>query len=345
MRIFIAIFILCFYFLYAQEQVKGDDIANNKSIEPTSKLDTQEINKEETRQKATEDKINNEYEKIKAPPIKSDTLDRKSFFSFFKIHEPWYVLPAYYSFSKPYDPRLDNTEIKAQISFRFDILDNVICKFCSFNFDYTQRIYLQTYNNNYSSPLRDTDLSPGIHFVYKKPIPIYNGNGGYFNWFSLGYRHTSNGETEEKDSEDIRQPQYNNALVRSKALDRIIFETNYKFENLNVRFRAWFNMSVIAFDGAKTNGDISRYIGYGDIKASYTYNNDHLFEFYMNNILNNYFTSDYWNWKGQIELGYSYGVSKYYAIYVQYLYGYGDSLYEYSLPVNKIGIGIRLRDF
>lgn len=300
--------------------------------------------KNEQQQTTIKEKIESEYAHTQAPPIHSDTLDIRSFFSRFKFYEPWYILPAYYSFSNMYSKDLMNIEIKAQISFSLELLDDVVCKFCAFSFDYTQRIYLQTYNDAQSAPLRDTDLSPAINFVYKKPIPIANGNGGYFNWFSIGYRHVSNGERENKYDSDPRQEAWGNNFVRSKALDRIIAETNYRYKDFNARMRAWMNISAIAYDGAKTNGDIGKYIGYGDIKLSYTYKNNH-FELYLNNIFNNYFKKEYWDWKGQMELGYSYGVSKNYAIYVQYLYGYGDSLYEYSLPVNRIGIGVRLRDF
>lgn len=288
--------------------------------------------------------IEEEYDAIRVPPIQSETLDVRSFFSYFKFYEPWYIIPAYYSFSDMYSPDLMRTEIKSQISFRLDLLEDIFCKFCAVSFDYTQKIYLQTYNDPQSAPLRDTDMSPAVSIAYKRPIPIADGKYGYFNWFSIGYRHVSNGERETIEASDPRQESWGGKFVRSKAFDRVIAETNYKYENLNVRLRAWINISAIAYDGAKTNGDIDKYMGYGDIKLSYTYKDNH-FELYLNNIFNNYFTRDYWKWKGQVELGYSYGINKYYAIYVQYLYGYGDSLYEYSLPVNRIGVGIRLRDF
>lgn len=337
--------------LPTEQNIKKDKNSQNKDEKQIHKKSNKEnieiescYKKASKKEKTLEQCINDDYARIQTPPIHSDTLNIKSFFSRFKFYEPWYVLPAYYSFSKMYSSDLMKTEIKAQISFSLELLNDVVCKFCAFRFDYTQKIYLQTYNDAQSSPLRDTDLSPAINFVYKKPIPIANGDGGYFNWFSIGYRHVSNGERENKYETDPRQTAWGGNFVRSKALDRIIAETNYKYKDFNARLRAWINISAIAYDGAKTNGDISKYIGYGDIQLSYTYKNNH-FELYLNNIFNNYFTREYWNWKGQVELGYSYGVSKHYAIYVQYLYGYGDSLYEYSLPVNRIGIGFRLRDF
>lgn len=320
-------------------------IDSTKDSQENTKENPKEDSKQkDSKQNALDQNISDDYARIQTPPFHSKTLDVRSFFSHFKFYEPWYILPAYYSFSDMYSTDLTRTEIKAQISFRLELLSDVMCKYCAFSFDYTQRIYLQTYNDPQSAPLRDTDLSPTISFIYKKPIPIANGDGGYFNWFSIGYRHVSNGERENIYDSDPRQEAWGGKFVRSKAFDRVVFETNYKYKDFNARLRAWMNISAIAYDGAKTNGDIGKYMGYGDIKLSYTYKNNH-FELYLNNIFNNYFSRDYWDWKGHVELGYSYGVSKHYAIYVQYLYGHGDSLYEYSLPVNRIGVGVRLRDF
>ena len=274
-------------------------------------------------------------------PLFSSEMNVKNRYMQLKFYEPWYVLPAYYSASKTYDDKLTRFEIKAQVSFRVDILDNVMCEYCAFGFGFTNVIYLQTYNPDESSPLRDIDLSPSISFDYKKTIPIKDGEWGYINWLSFGYLHTSNGEREDINPRDPRQSAWGGNFVRSKSLDRIFVEVGYSYMDLNIRFRAWIKQALAAFDGDRTNGDIADYIGYGDIKISYKYKNN-LFELYLNNILNNYFSKKYWNWKGKVELGYSYAITDKFAIYLQYLYGHGDSLYEYSLPVNRIGIGIRL---
>ncbi|WP_233707745.1 phospholipase A [Helicobacter aurati] len=279
--------------------------------------------------------IQAEYQAIQPPPIASKTaLAHQNFFTRFKIYEPWYIIPAYYSFSKMYSHTLQKVDFKSQISFRLELLDNVLCEFCSFSFDYTQKIYLQTYNSAQSSPLRDIDLSPQLSFIYKKPL--YLGGNSYINWLSIAYTHVSNGEDDKILVEDSRN------TVRSKALDRIIFAASYKNGNFTIQLRLWAIISV--FDGKTTNPDIGKYIGYGDIKLAYQYR-DHLIEFTVNNIVNNYFNREYWNFKGNVEIDYSYGITKHYAIFLQYLVGHGDSLYEYSLPVNRIGIGIRLRDF
>lgn len=293
-------------------------------------------------------KTQEEYDAITLPRTKYEKLDSKALPMSFKFYEPWYYLPAYTSFSPTYDDsRLTRTEMKAQLSSRLEFLNDMICKFCALSFDLNLKLYLQSYNGDESSPLRDFDLSPGLSFIYKRPLEINGGRGGVITWISVGYIHISNGEKEIIEP-DIRQGSAQWAIaknaVRSKSLDRAFVEVNYRYKDLNVRLRGWGYPDIVAFDGADTNGDIARYMGYGDVRVSYAYKRN-LFELYMNNIFGNYFSSDFWRWKGQLELGYSFALSRQVALYVQYLVGHGDSLYEYSLFTHRLGVGFRLRDW
>ncbi len=293
--------------------------------------------------------IQQEYDSItSAPPTETKYFNFKELFARLRLFEPFYMLPVAYNFAPMYDDKdLQRVDFKTQVSFRLELFADKICQYCDVSFDYTQRIYFQIYNHAQSAPLRDFDLSPRLSFNYKKPLAIKGGKGGYFNWFSFGYLHISNGEKDERNLNDIRQHQapWNNDFIRSKSFDRLFAETNYRYKNFNATLRIWYITALLATDGRRTNGDIQDYYGYGDLKLSYRYK-DNLFEFYINNIFNNYFDKNYWtHWKGRMELGYSYGITKTFAIYAQYILGYGDSLYEYSVPINRLGIGLRLRDF
>lgn len=289
-----------------------------------------------------------EYDSIKLPPTHFAKIDTKALNMSFKFYEPWYFMPTYTSLTPTYDDKsLTRTEIKSQVSSRIEFINDVLCKFCAFSFDLTFKIYLQSYNGVQSSPLRDFDLSPGLSFLYKRPLAINGGAGGYITWLSIAYVHVSNGEKENVIN-DIRQgtPQWsqNRNFVRSKSLDRFIVDANYRYKDLNVRLRAWGYPNLVAFDGPATNSDVSDYMGYGDVRVSYAYKRN-LFEFYMNNIFGNYFSRSFWQWKGQVELGYSFAITRQIALYVQFVGGHGDSLYEYSLPVARVGIGARLKDW
>ena len=51
--------------------------------------------------------------------------------------------------------------------------------------------------------------------------------------------------------------------------------------------------------------------------------------------------------RGAVELGWSFPVFDYPYLkgYVQYFYGYGESLIDYDRKVNRIGVGISVTDW
>ena len=48
---------------------------------------------------------------------------------------------------------------------------------------------------------------------------------------------------------------------------------------------------------------------------------------------------------GALELGWSYQITKHARIYVQYFFGYGESLLDYNHKTNRVGIGVMLNDW
>lgn len=260
-------------------------------------------------------------------------------------NEPVYLLPAYYSFSSPYSNKLQPVEMKFQVSFRVIFLQDRLCQHCEFDFSYTQTQWLQIYNKQDSSPMRDINFNPQINFNYIKPIPFL---GGHITWLRIGYFHLSNGERknyQEVGYQDSRNEGLTidspNWLTRSKSVDRIFVQGDWQKGNFEASIRLWWQSpKVISDDG--DNVDLVDYVGYGDLKLSYKYRRN-LFEMLVTNVFNNYFKASYWtHFKGRVELGHTFLLTKRIGLYTQYIYGKGDSLYEYNFHVNRLGIGIRL---
>ncbi len=284
---------------------------------------------------------------LQEPPKKKQIpINNKLKYIQLRNNLPIYVLPAYYSFTSPYSSKNIPVEMKFQVSFRVIFLEKLICKYCSFDFSYTQTQWFQIYNNADSKPMRDIDFSPGFNFNFIKPLPLF---GGYITLLRFGYLHLSNGERANNldvGNYDIRnqglQVDSPDWFGRSKSIDRLVAQADWQRGGFGISLRAWVAINNFILDDAFDNQRLTNYIGFGDIMLSYQHKK-HLIELYINNIFNNYFTKDYWvKWKGRIELGYTYSLGKRVGIYFQLINGFGDSMYEYNLKLTRAGAGLRL---
>lgn len=280
-------------------------------------------------------------------PIRDPRIPRNTKSRYIQLtnNQPVYILPAYYSFSTPYSTRDIPVEMKFQVSFRVVFLERLVCKYCGFDFAYTQTHWFQIYNTKDSKPMRDINFSPSINFNYDRQIPLF---GGYITWLRFGYLHISNGERENNLDVGLADrrnnglsPQDAGWFSRSKSLDRFVVQADWQRGRFGLSLRAWVPLTQYILSDKGDNTNIASYIGYGDIMLSYVYKR-HRFELYLNNIFNNYFSADFWDWKGRAELGYTYGLSKRVGVYFQLVHGYGDSLYEFNYFVTRAGAGLRL---
>jgi phospholipase A1 len=85
------------------------------------------------------------------------------------------------------------------------------------------------------------------------------------------------------------------------------------------------------------NPDIEDYMGYFEFQGIYNRNRNNFGLFFRNTLKEDY--------RGAVQLDWGFPVYENLRGYVQYFYGYGESLIDYNNKVNKLGIGIKLTDW
>lgn len=270
-------------------------------------------------------------------PLMDDVLDdyvaRENLISTliggFVPYQPTYILPITYAHSPnrtPYSPRLDpeaydhdpqNSEAKYQISFRVPLLTGVLDDRTTLWFGYTQKSFWQVYNTRASAPFRETNYEPELFLRYHLD---YELGPGRLTAATLGFNHQSNGQSEP----------------RSRSWNRIKGSVIYTYDRWLFSVSPWYRLPESS--DSDDNADIERYLGHAEYLTVYKWRDNHTFSARM---LNNLRSDN----KTSIEIGYSFPIGKTLKGFVQYYNGYGESLIDYNVRMNRIGIGIMLNDW
>lgn len=210
--------------------------------------------------------------------------------------------------------KLDNKEIKFQISFKISMFDDVFFEDDEIYFGFTMKSFLQAYAEEISSPFRDINYRP--EFFYETTLPIDMGEGVWFT--RVGFEHESNGRTEEL----------------SRSWNRLFAGIGYEEKDFMVYLQPWITAG--GMDNA--NKDIEDYLGHYELTAAY---NLSVFEF--TGLARYNFDTGY----GGVEAGVSFPLPYLKKVrgYVQYYQGYGESLIDYNYNIQRIGVGVLLTDF
>jgi len=240
----------------------------------------------------------------------TDETVKQIIYSAFDI-EPYkmnYVLPMTYDNKE--HPQRKNVETKFQISFKKSLFKNIFGLDDRLYLAYTQTSWWQT--TAASSPFRETSYEPEIFL----DMP-FTSSQNIFKSYRIGLIHQSNGKL-------LTSRSWNRAYISGKFLySGILFEPRvwYRFkedEKININ---------------DTNGDdnpkILDYLGYGDLTIAYPYKKN-LFSSIIRK------KSVQFDWTFPI-----YGLKDVYG-YLQYFNGYGESLIDYDVKVEKIGIGFAI---
>ena len=222
-----------------------------------------------------------------------------------KYYEPIYMLFTH-DFSKKPDRKAD--ELHFEFSFERPIAYDVLGLGEKISFAYAQNSWWQITQD--SAPFRASNYRPELYV--SAPVPFADE-------LKIGAMHESNGKGGEE----------------SRSWNRLYAQSTWSADGFSITPRAWY-----AFWLDRTNEDIADYMGYGDLRASYTFGKQRLSALWRNNL---HFDSSN---RGAIELNYSFPIfnSGFYG-YLRYFNGYGENLADYKRSVNKIGIGLSFVEF
>jgi phospholipase A1 len=235
-------------------------------------------------------------------------------------HRPNYFLVAAYNW-EGWDSEFDNKNIESQfqLSLKVPLAVGLFDNRMDIYGAYTNRSFWQMYNSGDSEPFRETNHEPELWVQFQNDWKIW-GLTNSFN--TVGFVHQSNGRSEEL----------------SRSWNRIYASFLFEKGNWTYDLKPWIWVS--SDKEASDNPDIDDYMGYGEFRVSHGKNN-HVVSGMFRNLLESDFD------KGAVELSWSFPVFDYPYLrgYLQYFYGYGESLIDYNHKVNRLGIGISVTDW
>ena len=243
-------------------------------------------------------------------------------------HNPMYLMPVWYNSSPNYAPSSPTRgaalqerfsdqkriETKMQVSFKSKIAEDLFKSRADLWFGYTQKSDWQIYNQGRrSAPFRNTDYEPEIFIT--QPVKAQLPWGGRLRMLGVGFAHQSNGQSRPE----------------SRSWNKVYAMAGMEWDKLTVIPRVWMRL----FDSSgedNDNPDLTKYLGYGDVKLQYRLNDKH-----------NFSTTLRYNPKsgyGAAEAAYTFPIKGKLQGVVRGFHGYGESLIDYNHKQSGIGFGL-----
>jgi phospholipase A1 len=216
------------------------------------------------------------------------------------------------------DPSLTllKPEFTFQLSFKVKVLQDVFGKNMDLWFGYTQRSFWQLYHLAASAPFRETNYEPELLLNIRTGFSVL---GLKARFIQFGLNHQSNGRS---------QP-------LSRTWDRVVINAGFEKGDLSLLLKSWVHIPQ-GFEENK-NPEIDKYLGRGEVWAYFFLKRHRLGIMLRDNL-------SFRENRGAVQLEWSFPVFAQIDGYVQYFLGYGESLLDYDHRVNRIGVGIVLRD-
>ncbi len=200
-------------------------------------------------------------------------------------------------------------EVKYQISLALPISRGFAGENSVLGVSYTQRSWWQVFNDDISSPFRESNYEPQLFLGWATNYAIA---GWTLEEVEVGLSHQSNGRSNPA----------------SRGWNRGYLRLMAQKDNWQVDLKPWF---LIGETEPKNNPDITKYLGYYRLKINYRLGN------------NIFAIQGHYNWNtnyGGAELGWSYPISPNTRFYAQLFNGYGESLIDYDYHQTRFGLGL-----
>lgn len=241
-------------------------------------------------------------------------------------HKPNYILFAAYN-GRGYENPLpagtpgaveyDDLETQFQLSFKFPLAVDLFGGRADIYGAYSNRSFWQVYLQDESAPFRETNHEPEIWMQFPNRWSFW----GVTNTENrVGLVHQSNGQGDPL----------------SRSWNRLYANILLEKDDFLVQLKPW----IVLDSGQSDNPDIEDFMGHGEVVASWN-RNGHVISTMLRNQLESGFD------RGALELGWSFpfGSYPYLKGYLQYFYGYGESLIDYDRKSHRIGVGVSLTDW
>lgn len=208
-----------------------------------------------------------------------------------------------------------NTEVKFQFSAKLKAIE--IKERFDLWIAYTQLSFFQMYNKSKSAPFRESNYEPEIMGVIHTDYDLFGLKGRFIN---IGLVHQSNGRQDPL----------------SRSWNRIYAQFGFERGGFGLTIRPWYR---IREDWTNDNNpDITAFVGRGDIVATYQKRGHNFSLLLRSNV-------DFWNFRGALQLDWSFPLYRQLKGYVQVFTGYGESLIDYNHNQTTVGAGFLLIDW
>ena len=241
------------------------------------------------------------------------------------VHRPNYVLPVTWNNSPDLhyvpvdDPNIQKTEAKFQLSIKVKLWQDIIANNGDLWATYTQQVYWQAYGR--SAPIRETDYEPTLLLSFHTSANLL---GLDLRMLGVELDHQSNGRG---DLDGL-----------SRSWNRVIGQAVFEHGAFAAQARVWWRIPEPS--ASDNNPDIQDYLGKGDLLLSYALGNNTLSAQLRGAVLSS-------KPHAGTELTWSFplGSAKTLRGYLQYYNGYGESLIDYNVRSNRIGVGFAFADW